>query len=320
MLSGTVVEVAIGLVFCYASVALITSSIYESIASFLGLRSKSLLTGIKKLLNAGNPCGEELLLRIYNHALVHPTGNGAATSLADLGSRPSYIDSKNFSLALIDAIQSAPDDFARLSEDIDAIKDEQIRKLLRGMYERSAGKMEKLHEQLVAWFDAGMDRVAGSFKRQSQVWCFGIAFVLAAMLNIDSIHLFSTLWKQPTLAARITMTTSLPLSAPIAEDRVLTANDDVAEDKSQAMIDSFKQLEELPIGWQNQQFCKTESGCSSFLEFYHYDYPGFLLIIFGWLITASASLFGAPFWFDLLQHLTHLRGTGPKPKSTTMHE
>ncbi len=97
---STVVEVAIGLVFCYASVALITSSIYESIASFLGLRSKNLLTGIKKLLNARNAVGEELLVRIYNHALVHPMGNGAATSLVDLKNRPSYIDSNNFSLAL----------------------------------------------------------------------------------------------------------------------------------------------------------------------------------------------------------------------------
>lgn len=320
MLSSTVVEVAVGLVFCYASVALITSSIYESIASFLGLRSKSLLTGIRKLLNAGNPCGEELLLRVYNHALVHPTGNGAAASLADLKSRPSYIDSKSFSLALIDAIQSAPGNFEKLKEDIDTVKDEQIRKLLHGMYERSSGKMEKFHEQLVAWFDAGMDRVAGSFKRQSQVWCFGIAFVLAAMLNVDSIHLFSTLWKQPTLAARITMTASLPLSAPAAEDGVLAANADAAEDNSRAMIDFFKQLEALPIGWQNQQFCKAESGCASLVEFHHYDYPNFLLVIFGWLITASAALFGAPFWFDLLQHLTHLRGTGPKPKSTAIHE
>ena len=54
MLSSTAVEVAIGLVFCYASVALITSSIYESIASLLSLRANSLLTGVKRLLNASN--------------------------------------------------------------------------------------------------------------------------------------------------------------------------------------------------------------------------------------------------------------------------
>jgi hypothetical protein len=36
----------------------------------------------------------------------------------------------------------------------------------------------------------------------------------------------------------------------------------------------------------------------------------------GWLVTARAGMLGAPFWFDLLQKITNLRGTGPKPAST----
>jgi hypothetical protein len=39
--------------------------------------------------------------------------------------------------------------------------------------------------------------------------------------------------------------------------------------------------------------------------------------IIGWLITATAALFGAPFWFDLLQQFIRLRGTGPKPEAST---
>ena len=31
------------------------------------------------------------------------------------------------------------------------------------------------------------------------------------------------------------------------------------------------------------------------------------------LVTALSVLFGAPFWFDALQTLVHLRGTGRKP-------
>ncbi len=42
---------------------------------------------------------------------------------------------------------------------------------------------------------------------------------------------------------------------------------------------------------------------------------GYLPALPGLPITAIASLFGAPFWFDLLQRLTQLRGTGPKPKT-----
>lgn len=43
------------------------------------------------------------------------------------------------------------------------------------------------------------------------------------------------------------------------------------------------------------------------------------LSIFGWIVTASV-LFGAPFWFDLLQRLVNLRGTGPRPEQTAPDE
>ena len=33
----------------------------------------------------------------------------------------------------------------------------------------------------------------------------------------------------------------------------------------------------------------------------------------GWLITAVATLFGAPFWFDLLEQFVRLKGSGPSP-------
>jgi hypothetical protein len=273
LFNSSVLEVAIGLIFCYASVALIASSIFEAIASWLNLRSKTLLAGVSSLLNAQSPAGEALVLKIYNHALAHPTGNGAAESIKDLQNNPSYIDPKHFALALIESIQSVPDGFATLKADLSDITDPQIRQLLCGMYDRAAGNVQALQSEIAAWFDAGMDRVSGSYKRKSQTWCFVIAFVLAACFNIDSIHLFSTLWQHPTLVAQIT--------APTA-----TVNTQ----------DALGGLMSLPIGWQ--------TGFGQFT-------------IIGWLITATAALFGAPFWFDLLQQFIHLRGTGPKPEAAT---
>jgi hypothetical protein len=273
LFNSSVLEVAIGLVFCYASVALIASSIFEAIASWLNLRSKTLLAGVTSLLNAQSPAGEVLLLKIYNHALAHPTGNGAAQSIKDLQNNPSYIDPNHFALALIDSIQSVPDGFATLKADLRDIADPQIRQLLCGMYDRAAGNVQALQSEIAAWFDSGMDRVSGSYKRKSQTWCFVIAFVLAASFNIDSIHLFSTLWQHPTLVAQITTP-------------AVTAN-------AQEALDGLKSL---PIGWQ--------TGLGQFA-------------VIGWLITATAALFGAPFWFDLLQQFIRLRGTGPKPEAST---
>jgi hypothetical protein len=38
-----------------------------------------------------------------------------------------------------------------------------------------------------------------------------------------------------------------------------------------------------------------------------------LEILAGWFLTAVATLFGAPFWFDMLQQFVRLKGSGPSP-------
>lgn len=275
MFNSTVLEVAIGLVFCYASVALIASSVYEAIASWLNLRAKTLLCGISTLLNAKDDAGKELLLKIYNNALAHPTGSGAAASVKEIKNKPSYMPSKDFALALIHSIQSAPDNLSSLSSDINSIKDEQLRTLLRTLYTRASSNLENFQREVANWFDAGMGRVSGAYKKQSQLWCFIIALVIAIALNIDSIHLFKTLWVHSSSVAQITTINTNNLVATQALD----------------------QLKILPIGWANGFSLEAIT----------------LSMIFGWLITASASLFGAPFWFDALKTIVRLRGTGTKP-------
>ena len=74
MLNSPSLEVAIGLVFCFASIALIASATTEALASLFSFRSKTLLTGVKTLLN--DPGLQGLALAAYNHAIVHPRGDG----------------------------------------------------------------------------------------------------------------------------------------------------------------------------------------------------------------------------------------------------
>ncbi|RYG14520.1 MAG: hypothetical protein EOO07_16750 [Chitinophagaceae bacterium] len=277
MFNSTVLEVAIGLIFCFASVALIASSLYEALASWLDLRSKTLLCGLTELLNAKTTSGHELLLTIYNNALAHPAGSGTAESLKDVKNKPAYIPSKSFALALIHSIQQAPGQFDNLEANIKAIKDEQLRSLLQNLYEKAAGNLNSFQHELATWFDAGMGRVSGAYKKQSQIWCFIIAFIVAAGFNIDSVHLFKTLWLHP---------------ASIAQLNIAGANQMLANE-------AYSQLQTLPVGWNG-----------------NFDFSMLLVpsSIIGWLVTASASLFGAPFWFDLLKMLVRLRGTGTKPE------
>lgn len=277
MFNSTVLEVAIGLIFCFASVALIASSIYEAIASWMNLRSRTLMCGLTELLNAKTDAGHDLLLSIYNNALAHPAGNGAAEQLKDVKNKPAYIPSKNFALAFIHSLQKIPGKLDDLEEGIKAVKDEQLRALLQNLYVKTQGNLNSFQHELATWFDAGMGRVSGAYKKQSQIWCFIIALVIAVGFNIDSVHLFKTLWLHPASIAQLNLT---------------GANSMLATEAS-------AQLQTLPVGWNG-----------------HFEWSMLLVpsSIVGWLVTASASLFGAPFWFDILKLLVRLRGTGTKPE------
>jgi hypothetical protein len=274
MFGSTILEVAIGLTFCYASLALITSTIQEAIASALRLRARSLLGGIKTMLN--DPGFNQLALALYQHSLVNPHDDGKAANQAEVAHKPSYIEPEHFAIALIDSIQSVPGNVANLAQDIEKIADPQLRQLLGNAWERAGGNLHQFQDALEGWFDNAMERVSGAYKRRSQLISVLITLLLAVLLNIDSIHLFRTLWLHPTLAAQLGVT------PPAIDQRALEA------------------LWVLPIGWQTIPPA----------------FDGTLVVkIAGWLITASSAMFGAPFWFDLLQRLAQVRGTGSKPRT-----
>lgn len=274
MPESPVLDVAIGMVFCYASVALLASAANEMIASLFKLRARSLLAGVKQLLN--DPLFNGLAQQVYSHALVNPRGDGKAANKVTAEKLPSYIRAESFASALIDTVQKLPGDAAQVKASIDSITDEQLRTMLQGMYVRAAGDINHLHLQVSDWFDDAMDRVSGTYKRRAQLLSFLVALAICILFNIDSVHLFRSLWEHPTLVAALA-------STPADQDPSNVLNG----------------LLTLPIGQ---------------------DYPlasermAWIHNIIGLLVTASAAMFGAPFWFDLLQRLVQLRGTGPSPQ------
>jgi len=263
MLGSRVLELAIGLSFCYASLALIVSTVQEGVAALFKLRANSLLAGVKAMLNDPHCTG--LAGALYQHALVNPH--------ADSG-RPSYIDPQHFALALVDTLSSVPGDIASLKAAIDAMADAPLRRALQALYQRADGDMRRFQDGIAGWFDITMERLSGSYKRRASAITVLLSLLLAILLNIDSIHLFKTLWLQPSLTAQLGI-------VPAA--------------LNPATLDA---LWSLPIGW------------SSFPP--QLD-QRLLLQCAGWLITAATTLFGAPFWFDLLQRTVQMRGTGATP-------
>src|SRR5262249_32717908 len=66
--------------------------------------------------------------------------------------------------------------------------------IMRSLGENAAGDVEKLRAAIEEWFDSGMDRVSGWYKRWTQAWQFGFGLVLAVALNVNVVSIANDLW------------------------------------------------------------------------------------------------------------------------------
>ena len=320
MLNSSILDVVLGLVFSFLAISLVASALVEAVSSILNLRAKGLMTGVGRLLN--DPSMRGLALRLYQHTAVNPAGVLTAAALTgnpdavDLSHPPAYIDPWQFASAFMDVTglsvaaaqhtASAGQAIAAMAPALEALRAEnpQLADLIGGIALRAGGQSEQIEAGIARWFDASMDRLGGPYKRRTQVGSFALALALSALLNVDAIRIGVVLWEQPSLADNLKLppeaiqalaarTTPSPPAAPDAGSPV--AADAAAADAVLAVLDRH-----LPVGWQADQL--------------HLDrWQDWVQRILGWLIVAIASLFGAPFWFDVLQSVVRIKGSGPSP-------
>lgn len=284
MFSSTVLDVIVGVVTVFLAISLIASAMTEAVSTLMGLRATTLLAGIQKLLNDPNLTG--LAGTIYNSGLVNPLSDGTAKPGNTPKTLPSYIQSAAFASALIDSVQKTATDAETLGDAINKIGDEQIKAALATLYNKASGDMAQFHLVVGAWFDAAMARVSGDYKRWTKLITFAIGFATAAALNADPVHVVETLWQRPVAVAVV--------------QGLDPAN---ARKQAETVLQNLNAAGPL-IGWSDMPDDDRR-----------WHGAGLDLMILGWLITAGATLFGAPFWFDLLQRFVQLRGTGDPVKS-----
>ena len=331
MFNSSVLDVAMGVVFGFLAVSLVTSAIVEGINSVLKLRSASLLSGIKSLVNDPNCKGLAKLL--YAHAAINPRGSsksGAGAVDAPLKNKPAYVDKRQFATALLDvtglsaasatdaAKAPGPDAVGALQKALAAAftgdnGNPQIQQLLGGIVQRTQGDILLVRAEVADWFDSAMDRVGGAFKRWTQLASFIIALLFAGLLNVDAIRLATLLWEQPIIAEQLKVPANMQqvvAGTPAGPDA------DAAERaREAAALHAATFLQgSLPVGWPPGHFFEVSTegkwSCAVLSAAGWAAFPG-------WLVTAIATLFGAPFWFDVLQGVVRLKGAGPSPSEKT---
>jgi hypothetical protein len=299
MFDHIIVEVALGLAAVYLVFSLLCSTLVEFIAGLLSLRGKQLERGIRYLIE-----DEKLSDNLLSHSML--------SKLSDKYRKASYIPSENFRIALIDSLQLYSNTDKTRLECLQELPEGGLRQSLTAMWLDCDNDELVFKDKIEVWFTNNMVRVSGWYKRQVQKTLLLIAFILAAVMNIDSIRIARDIPHDEALRSQ--MVQQIPKLIPeqglFVQENVLKAGNASAEvellkKRYQILQKTTNELEtiELPIGWKGFGFISQ--------AFQWYDW---LLMVLGWFISAFAASMGADFWFSSIGKVINLRSAG-KPVS-----
>ncbi|MGC2236844.1 MAG: hypothetical protein WA584_11835 [Pyrinomonadaceae bacterium] len=368
MFGIAILDVVIGMVFIYLLLSLVCSTINEIIEAFANKRAEFLLQGVKDLLNDSDGTG--LTAKLYEHPLVAAL---IQKRHSPKPLNPSYIPARNFALALMDIVSEAGKDkksgsagatptralpasivvntapastktavasppaitspLEGFRETVANFDNEDIRKALLPLIDAAGSDAAKARENIENWFNSGMDKVSGWYKRRSQIIILIIGFIVAIFLNADSISISNQLWHdKPLRDSLVAASEEAVKNNPTETNTVVAASESVqtsckGKEKKGICSDeclknvnlpecrldkNLKRIESLgvPIGWSGSPLLSGPDG----------DLWGWLwswiMKLFGLVITAFALSLGAPFWFDLLNKFVVIRSTvKPREKS-----
>jgi hypothetical protein len=218
MFNTAILDVAMGMVFVYLLLSLMSSAANELIELWLKNRATDLERGLRELLN--DPNGDGLVQKIYNHPLISGLFAGQYESAAvSMQKRmmgrvtlPSYIPARTFALALMDtilpgqaavaggttdatpAIRTAtppaggvPNPLQTLRDNISTIGDPRVEQALRALVDAAGSDVARARENIENWFNASMDRVSGWYKRRCQVTLLIVGLFVTIGVNADSV-------------------------------------------------------------------------------------------------------------------------------------
>lgn len=290
MFDHPIIDVALGLMLFYIVLSLVVSSVQEWLASALGMRAKNLRAGIENLIDGPGP-GSAFARQVYDHPLIK--------NLAKDKKLPSYIAPETLSAVLLEVVAQDTLKKSYSACTLEEIRDlaskieseHPLRRVLDAFVDQTNDLQESLKQRVAGWFDEGMTRVSGWYKRKVKIWLVLISSAVTILMNASSVQVAKELWCNDALRTEL---------AHQAQQMAGQGPKPIKEG-------DLKQLRSFPIGWS------TESDGSIKLPDGWVDWVGMFL---GWLVTVAAVSLGAPFWFDLLSKIAKLRGSGGESRRT----
>lgn len=319
MFGSEILETVIGVIFVFLLISIICTAAREYIEGLLKSRAAFLEYGIRELLHDTNAVG--LARTFYTHPLIYglyvAEYNPRATSkrpsaLTRGGKLPTYIPSRSFVLALLDIAARGPANavgasdgsspvltLATVRANLINLENAPVQRILLTAIDTAKGDLDKAVANVGAWYDSGMDRVSGAYKRATQKLLFVIGLVVAIAMNVNPLTIADYLYRSDAARAAVVARAQ----AAARDSSLIQGQRDARYAAARAELDSLR----LPIGWGGVDVTMPIGQRVEMMKRRPWD--GFFSPALGWFITALAAILGAPFWFDLLNKVMVVRST-----------
>jgi hypothetical protein len=166
-----------------------------------------------------------------------------------------------------------------------------------------------VQQSIARWYDDAMDRASGVYKRKIQMVLVVIALVVSGTLGADSLRIVTTLSVNPALRVAL------------AEEAVRQAGPGGALVPNAATAGSPPSVPSVSALAGELVPFSALFGYSDMPTFTTPSWWGWLIgRLVGILMTVAAVSLGAPFWFDVLNKVANLRGTGQRPATAATQD
>lgn len=207
----------------------------------------------------------------------------------------------------------------RLRESLATLGAQAERRIQPGL-QATGTELEQFQKEIEDWFNNGMERASGVYRRNVKGVGLLIGLAIAFTLNADTFYMFERLSNDPAIRNSIVQAADQMEVRGINSPKALSQDLSIDQlpDRAGDLGSVGKAVEKalakypLPIG-RTQSVMDAQQALEAK---WHIPFIPFVpLHLLGWLITALALSMGASFWFDLLRKVVSVRASGDPPKN-----
>jgi hypothetical protein len=329
MFDSLILDMVILLFFTYFICSVLLSVLVEMGATLLNLRANELEKTLKNLFF--HPGWNAYLTQ---HILGSPFFDALKKSNDPKG-KPSYLPAENFAKAILESLRTgtSPLTIASIQANI-AILPADLQKIVLGYIDTANNKIEDLQKQLEGFYDSAMIRAGGWYKKKIRPISIVLAALLVIVLNIDTIEIIQKSTKNPTQLAEAVneIQNQMPQIQKdsssqnyIFKDKkgneIATTKADSAFEKQVKVFSDLK--EELNNNVFTIGYKSWKDVCNKWTHNKGFSWSAFgyiLLKLLGLFLSVLALQVGSTYWFDTLNKVINLRGSGKKPEEKPQNQ